>query len=238
MSLNNIRALTFDTGGTILDWHSGFKTAFQQVGAAHGIERDWAVLTNELRHRSMQAMLNQGKSGQPKYRFDDAHRFVLDELLTEQALEFFTDQQRHFIAYEAPHNFQCWPGFAETQTQLREKFIVASFSILSYRLIIDSAKANGLNWDAVFSCEGIGKYKLLPESYRAVANYLQLEPEQCCMVACHEFDLDAARAEGFKTAYVHRPQEWGNDSSKPLPSSGYDIIVESYQELVQALGAM
>ena len=35
---------------------------------------------------------------------------------------------------------------------------VASFTILSYRLILDTAKKNGLSWDAVFSCEAIGKY--------------------------------------------------------------------------------
>ena len=30
--MKGIRALTFDTGGTILDWHSGFKSAFQKAG--------------------------------------------------------------------------------------------------------------------------------------------------------------------------------------------------------------
>ena len=29
--MNNIKALTFDTGGTILDWHSGFKEAFRMA---------------------------------------------------------------------------------------------------------------------------------------------------------------------------------------------------------------
>jgi 2-haloacid dehalogenase len=29
------------------------------------------------------------------------------------------------------------------------------------------------------------------------------------MVACHNFDLDAARGEGYQTAFVHRPAEWG-----------------------------
>ena len=53
--------------------------------------------------------------------------------------------------------------------------MTCSFTLLSYRLIIDTAKANGLSWDAVFSCEGIGKYKILPEAYQAVAQYLQLQ---------------------------------------------------------------
>ncbi len=33
MSLGDIKALTFDTGGTILDWHSGFREALAAAGA-------------------------------------------------------------------------------------------------------------------------------------------------------------------------------------------------------------
>ena len=38
MSLDNIKALTFDTGGTILDWHTGVKNAMSKLGQAHGVE--------------------------------------------------------------------------------------------------------------------------------------------------------------------------------------------------------
>ena len=29
--INSIKAFTFDTGGTILDWHTGFKKGFDQL---------------------------------------------------------------------------------------------------------------------------------------------------------------------------------------------------------------
>ena len=31
MSIKDIKALTFDTGGTILDWHTGFKTPLKKL---------------------------------------------------------------------------------------------------------------------------------------------------------------------------------------------------------------
>ena len=37
MSLDGVKALTFDTGGTILDWHTGFKTALSEAGARRGL---------------------------------------------------------------------------------------------------------------------------------------------------------------------------------------------------------
>jgi len=115
--------------------------------------------------------------------------------------------------------------------------ICASFTVLSFRIIIETARANGLRWDAVISCEAIGKYKTLPESYQTAARFLQLDPGQCCMVACHNFDLDAARAQGFKTAFVRRPDEWG-PAGPPDPTANpdNDIIVDDFPELARELG--
>ena len=67
-----------------------------------------------------------------------------------------------------------------------------------------------------------------------VAEYLQLNPEECCMVACHPYDLDAARAVGFRTAYLHRPEEWGAEFSGSIPKD-YDIVALNHEELLGAL---
>jgi len=236
MTLQTVSALTFDTGGTVLDWHTGFRTAFENVGNKHGIAKDWRAITNELRRRSLKAMLKLGEHEPPAYTFDGAHRAAVEALVKENGLTAFTEADIKAIAYDAPHAFKAWPDFPEALPKLRSRFIVASFTILSYRLIIDTAKRNGLSWDAVFSCEGIGKYKILPESYLTVAEYLQLDPGQVCMVACHNFDLDAAKAVGFKTAFVRRPDEWGHETPPdPDPNPHHDIIVDSFPELVEAL---
>jgi 2-haloacid dehalogenase len=183
MSIDEIKALTFDTGGTILDWHTGFRTALAETGGKYGLERDWAGLTNEIRRRALKRMLNLGEHGTPAYNFDDAHRAVLDEIVAENGLDRFTEADRRAIWWTTAHNFRCWPDFPAVLPRLREKYICASFTILSFRIIIDTAKRNGLSWDAVISCEAIGKYKLLPEAYRTAARYLQLAPRECCMVA-------------------------------------------------------
>lgn len=237
MSLTDIKALTFDTGGTILDWHSGFATAFAEIGARHGLKRDWAAITNELRRRSLRRMLKLGEYAPPTFNFDGAHRGALDELVEEYDLTGFDEAERHEIAWTRPHNFQCWQDFPPVLPALRGRFICASFTILSFRIIIDTARANGLSWDVVISCEAIGKYKTLPESYLTAARFLQLDPRECCMVACHNFDLDAAKACGFKTAFVRRRGEWGAEGPPdPEPNPEHDIIVETFPELAEALG--
>ena len=237
MSVAGVKALTFDTGGTILDWHSGVKAALTKTGQKHGIERDWTHITNEFRRRSLGKMLNLGETEPPAYNFDGSHRMALDSLIEEHDLGAFTEEERHMIAYETPHNLQCWPDFPGTLPKLREKYICASFTILSFRIIMDTAKANGLSWDAVFSCEAIGKYKVLPEAYNTVAKFLQLDPSEICMVACHNFDLDAAKACGYTTAFVKRTDEWGPEGPPdPEPNPIHDIVADSFPDMARQLG--
>ncbi len=232
-----IKALTFDTGGTILDWHTGFRDAFAAAGRKHNIEKDWGGLANEYRRRTLQAMLNHGENEPASKNFDDVHQEVLASLASEQGLQSFTDEDLHSIAWDSLHGLTCWPDFPAVLPKLREKFMCVSFTLLSFRIIMDTARANGLSWDAVMSCEAIGKYKVLPESYLTCAKFLQLDPSECCMVACHNFDLDAAKSCGFKTAFVHRPEEWGHESPpSPEPNPHHDFIANDFPDLARKLG--
>ena len=169
--------------------------------------------------------------------FDDVHRDTLDALIAENGLEAFTAEDRRGIWWDAIHNLACWPDFPATLPKLRQRFYCVSFTLLSFRIIMDTARRNGLSWDAVISCEAIGKYKVLPEAYRTCAKYLQLDPGQCLMVACHNFDLNAAKACGFKTAFVRRPDEWGAEGPPdPEPHPQHDIVATSFPELARRLG--
>jgi len=174
MSLQDVKALTFDTSGTILDWHTGFSNALATAGAKHGVEKDWPEIANELRRRSLRLSVRMGDHGPPDHNHDDSHRIALDEIIAEQGLDALTAEDRHEIAWQTAHSLEAWPDFPPVLPRLREKFICASFTILSFRMIIDTASRNNLHWDAVLSCEGIGKYKTLPEAYLTAAKWLQL----------------------------------------------------------------
>ena len=205
MAVPEIKALAFDTGGTVLDWHTGIRGALAETGGRHGVERDWTSLTNAYRRRSLRLMTNQKNPG---FNIDDVHRTILDELVAEHGLEMFSDTERAAIARRW-HALDAWPDFPPALRRLREHRIVVSFTILSVSLIIDTARRNGLHWDAVISCEMLDVYKPSPEAYQRAARLLQLEPHEIMMVACHNFDLSAARDVGYRTCFVHRPDEWG-----------------------------
>jgi 2-haloacid dehalogenase len=232
--ISGIKALTFDVGGTVLDWHRGISQAFTSAGARRGLNADWPAITNEYRRRSLQAMVGQVN---PSFNIDDVHHTVLEAVIKEHGLAAFTPRDREEVE-RTWHQLDAWPDFPAALARLREKYAVVAFTILSTSLILDVSRRNGLTWDCVVSCEMIGTYKTRPEAYRTCAKWLGYRPGELLMVACHNFDLMAAREAGYRSAFVERPAEWGPAGPPdPIPNPAHDIVTKDFGDLAQRLGA-
>jgi 2-haloacid dehalogenase len=230
--MDGIKALAFDTGGTILDWHSGIVAALSEAGARRGVAADWHVVANAYRRRSLARMLG---AVDPDFTIDDVHRSVLDEILAAHGAAALPPEDRDAIARRW-HRLDAWPDFLPALDRLRARFVCVSFTILSLPLVIDVSRNNGIAWDAVIACEMLRVYKTQPEAYRRAAAHLALRPDEIVMVACHNFDLDAARGEGYRTAFVRRPDEWGlTGPPDPNPNPACDLVVSGFAELADAL---
>ena len=121
--------------------------------------------------------------------------------------------------------------------RLRRRYVCVSFTILSLSLVIDVSRRNAILWDAVVPCEMLRVYKTRPEAYRRAAAHLAVEPREILMVACHNFDIDAARGEGYRTAFVRRPEEWGPAGPPDAnPNPAIDLVVAAFAELAERLG--
>lgn len=228
----DIRALAFDTGGTVLDWHSGLVAAFQRVGARRGVTAAWHALANDWRRRTMKGIVGQVR---PQFHMDDVHRRVLDDALAHAAFDAFTADDRVELLH-AWHALDTWPDFPPALAALRTALPVVSFTMLPTALVVDVSRRNGVVWDAVISCEMIGVYKPHAEAYLTAARWLSLAPAQILMVACHNFDLNAAHAVGMRTAFVSRPDEWGPEGPPdPQPNMAYDFIVDGFDALRQSV---
>ncbi len=227
-----IKALAFDTGGTVLDWHSGLVAAFKASGARHGVSLDWREMANDWRRRTMKGIVGQSR---PAFNMDDVHRRTLDEVLEHFKLGQVAESERLQL-WRTWHQLDTWPDFAKAQAALRRAYPVVSFTMLPTALIVDVSRRNGVEWDAIISCEMIGVYKPHQEAYATAARWMGLEPAQILMVACHNFDLNAAQDAGFRTAFVHRPDEWGPAGPPdPKPNRAYDFIEAGFDGLAARL---
>tara|TARA_B100000674_G_scaffold172689_1_gene139415 strand:+ start:574 stop:1272 length:699 start_codon:yes stop_codon:yes gene_type:complete len=227
----NLKALTFDTGGTILDWHKGFKKAFEEVKKNNLYNYKCSELANEFRRISLEKITKQ--DGRELINFDQAHWYAIDELSKSRNIAF-TDKEKQHISMHAPSNLKVWDDFKEPYEVLRQKYFCISFTLLSNRLVYLNSKKNQINWDLILSCESLEIYKPNIEAYLKVAKLLQIPPENCGMVACHSFDLNAAKSAGFKTIFVKRTKEWGEDTKIHIDGD-YDLVVDSFTELTRIL---
>ena len=131
-----------------------------------------------------------------------------------------------------PANLKVWKDFLIPFEELRKKFLCVSFTLLSNRLVFLNSKANKINWDLILSCETLEAYKPNINAYLKTAKMLQLNPVECVMVACHSFDLNAAKKAGFNTIFVKRMNEWGADTKISIDGN-YDMVIEDFNELTE-----
>jgi len=135
------------------------------------------------------------------------------------------------------HRLDPWPDVVPGLTRLRRSHVLAPLSNGNVALIVDMARRAGLPWDLVLGAEIVRHYKPDPEVYDSAPALLALAPSQVLMVAAHVDDLAAARARGLRTAYVHRPDEFGGRQVPPPSDPDADLSTASFEELADRLGA-
>jgi 2-haloacid dehalogenase len=227
---SDIRALTFDVFGTVVDWRSSIVREAGDLTLGPRLADAW-------RAGYAPAMARVRSGALPWRTIDRLHRMILDELIPRFGLDALTETQRDDLN-RVWHRLDPWPDAIDGLARLRRQFIVAALSNGNMALLVNMAKRAGLPWDCIFSAELAGHYKPDPEVYQMAAALLDLPPSTIMMVAAHEEDLIAARAVGFRTAFVHRPLEFGPDHVVPRPPDGaYDIVATDFHDLAARLAA-
>ena len=229
-----VKALTFDTFGTVVDYRSTIIREGEALGRAKGLTVDWAKFADAWRGGYAPAMERVRKGELPWTKLDALHRMILDKVLADFGVKGLSeaeiDQLNHVW-----HRLTPWPDAVSGLTRLKKKFIIAPLSNGNVALMTDMAKHAGLPWDLILGAELARHYKPDKEVYLTAAELLSLKPQEMMMVAAHPDDLRAARALGFRTAFVPRPLERPNANVMPDPV--FDVVAPDFNALAAALGA-
>lgn len=234
---NATKALTFDVFGTAVDWRGPVMAAARELGATKGISADWAAFADGWRGGYLPAM-NRVRSGElPWTNFDDLHLLILDEIAAGFGLGGLSETERRTLN-GVWRRLEPWPDAVEGLQRLKRKYIVAALSNGNLAQLVALAKHACLPWDCILSADMAKHYKPDPEIYRTAAELLDLPPGEVMMIACHAYDLEAARAVGFKTGFVHRPLEFGaGGRTRSKPELDFDLVASDFLELADRLGA-
>ncbi len=235
-SLKNVKALTFDVFGTVVDWRSSIIREGQLLGQRKGLDIDWAAFADGWRKGYSPAM-NRVRTGDLSWMpIDDLHRLILVDLLEEFDINELSSQEIDEFN-RAWHRLLPWPDSVPGLNRLKSRYLLVTLSNGNISLLVNMAKNAGLPWDSVLSAELSGHYKPDKEVYQKAADLLDLPPENVMMVAAHKGDLRAAQSVGFKAAFVPRPLEHGPEVEvDTTPEREFDINAVDFLDLARQLG--
>ena len=237
-----VKALLFDVFGTVVDWRTGIAREVESVAKKNNISLDPFDFADSWRAEYQPAMEEIRKGRRSFTILDILHMENLKKIAPKFNLHNISDEDFKFLV-TAWHRLPGWPDSSEGLNALKKKYILATQSNGNIALIVNMAKFSNLNWDVILGAEVTGYYKPEPEAYLKACNALNFKTEECLMVAAHEDDLRAARQQGMKTAYVHRPFEYGKDKLFDIAEVNdykgdrkWDIVSRDLNDLAKQLG--
>ena len=237
-----VKALLFDVFGTVVDWRTGIATEVESVAKKNNISIDPFDFADAWRAEYQPAMEEIRKGRRSFTILDILHMENLKKITSKFNLHDLSDEDFKMLV-KAWHRLPGWPDSSEGLNALKNKYILATQSNGNIALIVNMAKFSNLNWDVILGAEVIGYYKPEPEAYLKACSALDLKTEECLMVAAHDDDLKAASLQGMKTAYVHRPFEYGKDKLFDIAEVNdykgdrkWDIVSRDLNDLAKQLG--
>ena len=233
----SVKALVFDTFGTVVDWRTSVTQEVEQLAKKKGFKVDAAKFADAWRAGYGPSM-NRVRTGElPWTRLDALHRMILDKILVDFAITGLSESEIDTLNH-AWHRLRPWPDSVSGLTRLKKRFIIAPLSNGNIALMTNLAKYGGLPWDCILGAELARHYKPDREVYQSAADFLDLKVDQVMMVAAHLGDLRAAKGVGLRTAFVPRPHEYGPGGKPDLqPDSAVELPATDFNDLARQLGA-
>jgi 2-haloacid dehalogenase len=233
---DGIAVLVFDVFGTVVDWRSAILAEGAALSRAKGITVDWPAFIGAWESVRRPTMDKVNIGAIPWVDVSAIYRRQLDETLAAFGITGLTeDEKDHFNRVWCRPNV--WSDSIPALRRLRKKYVLATLTNNDFAWAVAAAKHVGLPWDAVLTAELFRRYKPAPETYLGALALLAVDPAAAMMVACHNYDLRAARTHGMRTAFIPR-KEFSDDQTKDqAPEGDWDIVAIDLLEIADRLGA-
>src|SRR5580658_2360837 len=90
----SVKALIFDTFGTVVDWRGSIIEEGTAWGKTRGLTIDWARFADQWRAGYAPSMEKVRKGEMPWTNLDHLHRTLLDDLLTEFHIDGLAEEEK------------------------------------------------------------------------------------------------------------------------------------------------
>jgi 2-haloacid dehalogenase len=225
----NVKALTFDLFGTVLDLGGSLTPYVAKFLAAKGSDVDADAFWAQWRYRQrieqyQDSLVQMGHSG---YLETAQKGFMYVCGLNNVSLTH--EEADSFM--QAWQNLQPFPDVLPNLPKLASRYKLIALSN-GNRWFLDHLVANQIKWDFddVISVDEFGRFKPHPSVYRGAARNLGLEVGEIMMISSNSFDVMGARMCGNRGAFVNRYE-------LPFEDTTYvpDYAVADFSGLAEAI---
>lgn len=230
------RALLFDVFGTVVDWRGALIGDVGAFGAARGIDADWPAFVDAWKagYRPGMDAVREGRRGWANV--ETLYRERLDAIATDFGLGGLDAAARGELV-RLWRRSRPWPDAVPGLHRLQRRFPLATLSNGDVGMLTEMARRGGLPWDCVLCAELFRSYKPDPRVYLGAVEMLGVAPGEAMLVACHNYDLVAARALGLRTAFIRGRREFGADQQHDQePEDDWDLVAADLEDLAAGLG--
>lgn len=221
---SQIRALSFDCYGTLIDWERGILEALAPWVIRFGTAKvlaGFGAVEPDLEH------------AHPSWPY----RQIVTEVYRQMARELGLPQDAAAAASFAETIAQ-WPPFPDTVPALRrlksrfQLFILSNVDEVS---ITGTLKQLEVPFDGVFTAEQIGSYKPSPRNFDFLLAQLAargIQPHQVIHIAQSLYhDHGPAQAAGLKTVWIDRTSGRPGVTRLPQPLPHFNLRFDTLGEL-------
>jgi 2-haloacid dehalogenase len=235
LPMPDVKALVFDTFGTVVDWRSGVAREAERILKPLGYALDWPAFADAWRGEYGPSMEEVRSGRRPFVKLDILHRENLERVLPKFKVATLNASVLAELNL-AWHKLDVWPDVRDGFPRLHTRFLMAPCSNGNIALMADVKRRNNLPWDAILGSEIAQGYKPQPKVYLASCEAFNLKPEQVMMCAAHSGDLSEAQKVGMRTGHIGRPGEGGPGTGEREPNGAFDIVAKDFHDFANKLG--
>ena len=198
----DIRAITFDLYGTLLDLEATFAPAFDGFLRERGVDTDAAELVRTWEWAYLHEGMVDTFLGGPRTPFEQLRRSTLSQVLARLGIEHSREDIEELLTVHAAPTL--FPDVVESLTAIKERYTLSVLSNGDLAVLERIVSTLNIPVHRTISVEQAGCYKPDLRVYRRAAELLEVETGGILHVAAHAWDIRAAQAAGIKGAYIDR----------------------------------
>jgi 2-haloacid dehalogenase len=235
LPMPDVKALVFDTFGTVVDWRNGVARESERILKPMGYTVDWLAFADAWRNQYGPSMEEIRSGRRPFVKLDILHRENLERILPRFTIGKLSEATLAELTLSW-HKLDAWPDVAAGFARLHKRFLMAPCSNGNIALMADVGRRNNLPWDAILGSEIAQGYKPQPKVYLATCEAFNLKPEEVMMCAAHSGDLSSAQKLGLRTGHIGRPGEGGPGTGESAPKGSFDVVGKNFIDFADKLG--